>query len=136
MPRQRHGGSFAAAAGQDRWSGTSGWVTDSSEPETAGPDARPPSRRAVLRGAAGAGAASVAATALAGFAGPVLAAPRMPGRGADRPAGAPARADEAEQLILHVKDAKAGHIDIFRGTSLIKLRDPELAARLVKASRA
>jgi hypothetical protein len=34
-----------------------------------------------------------------------------------------------------VRDAKSGQIDVFRGTSQTSLRDPDLAARLVRASR-
>ena len=59
-------------------------------------------------------------------------------RHADGGAGAQAAAEHtehAEQLVIHVKDAKTGRIDVFRGTSLTRLHDPELAARLVLASR-
>jgi hypothetical protein len=92
------------------------------------------SRRSVLRGAAGVGAAGIAATALAGTAGPAFAAaarPAAPG-GADAEASHP---DSAEQIVVHVRDARSGEIDVFRGTSQIRLRDRELAARLVRASR-
>ena len=43
--------------------------------------------------------------------------------------------DTSEQIVVHVRDAKSGEIDVFRGTSQTRLRDPELAARLVRASR-
>jgi hypothetical protein len=36
---------------------------------------------------------------------------------------------------VHVRDARSGDIDLFRGTSPTRMRDPELAARLVRASR-
>jgi hypothetical protein len=95
-----------------------------------------PSRRSVLLSAAGAGAAGIAATALAGTAAPALAV-------ADRPAAQAARGTDAgagdgriaEQIVVHVRDAAAGEIDVFRGTSQVRLRDRELAARLVRATR-
>ena len=92
------------------------------------------SRRSVLRGAAGAGVAGIAATALAGPAMPAFAAaatrPTARGTKADR-----ADADTSEQLVVHVRDARSGEIDVFRGTSHARVHDPELAARLMRASR-
>jgi hypothetical protein len=44
-------------------------------------------------------------------------------------------AGTSEQFVVHVRDARSGEIDVFRGTSQTRLRDPELAARLVRASR-
>lgn len=87
------------------------------------------SRRSVLWGAAGAGVAGIAATALVGTSAlPAIAATR----------GADARTEEettTDQIVVHVRDAKSGEIDVFRGTSQTRLHDPELAARLVRASR-
>src|ERR1700729_4433235 len=92
------------------------------------------SRRSILRGAAGAGVAGIAATALAGTAMPAFAAaatrPATRGTKADR-----ADADTSEQLVVHVRDARSGEIDVFRGTSHARVHDPELAARLMRASR-
>jgi hypothetical protein len=98
--------------------------------ETSGPQRL--SRRSVLRGAAGAGAAGIAATAFVGMSGPALAAARPAAHHTE-----PQLSDEesAEQLVVHVRDAKSGEIDIFRGTSHTTLRDRELAARLIRASR-
>jgi len=97
----------------------------------AAPEARQrPSRRSVLRGAAGAGVAGIAATALAGAAAPALAA-------ASRPA-APTKTNDlvsGEPIVVHVRDARSGEIDVFRGTTQTRVHDPELAARLVRASR-
>jgi hypothetical protein len=90
------------------------------------------SRRSVLRGAAGAGAAGIAATAFAGLAGPALAATRPAPRHAEPQLSGE---ESAEQLVVHVRDARSGEIDIFRGTSHTTLHDRELAARLVRASR-
>jgi hypothetical protein len=88
------------------------------------------SRRSVLWGAAGAGVAGIAATALAGPAAlPAMAATR---------GGAGAQTEEettTDQIVVHVRDARSGEIDVFRGTSETRLHDPELAARLVRASR-
>ena len=90
------------------------------------------SRRSVLRGAAGAGAAGIAATALAGSAVPAFAAAAS--RPA-RPAGAETKDAEAtEQIVVHVRDVSSGEIDVFRGTSQIRVHNRELAARLARAS--
>jgi hypothetical protein len=90
------------------------------------------SRRAILRGAAGAGAAGIAATALAGTAMPAFAAASGP---AHDPKDRAKDTDTSEPVVVHVRDARSGEIDVFRGTSQTRLRDPELAARLVRASR-
>ncbi len=97
-------------------------------------EARPRlSRRSVLRGAAGAGAAGIAATALAGVASPAFAAAGRPaGRAAD---GETTEPGTAEQIVVHLRDAKSGEIDVFHGTSTTRVYDRELAARLVRASR-
>jgi hypothetical protein len=88
------------------------------------------SRRTMLRGAAAAGAAGVAATALAGMAGPALAG------ASTRAQDQPLRDNEAnDEVVVHVTNARAGKIDVFRGTSHVELTDRALAARLVRASR-
>jgi hypothetical protein len=93
------------------------------------------SRRSML-GAAGAGVAGIAVTALAGTAVPAVAAAARPaGRTARGEAAGTGDADAAEQVVVHVRDARSGDIDLFRGTSHTRMRDPELAARLVRASR-
>jgi anaerobic selenocysteine-containing dehydrogenase len=91
------------------------------------------SRRSVLRGAAGAGAAGIAAAALSGVAAPALAASAKPA--AHDAAARRDDADTADEIVVHVRDARAGEIDVFRGTSQTSLRDRDLAARLVRASR-
>jgi hypothetical protein len=96
----------------------------------AAPEAPRPSRRSVLRGAAGAGVAGIAATA--------LASAGVPGRAAASRPVALAKAnhlDSGEQIVVHVRDARSGEIDVFRGSSQTRVHDPELAARLVRASR-
>jgi hypothetical protein len=84
----------------------------------------------VLRVAAGAGAAGIAATALGGVIAPASAA------ASDRaPRPAPDETAGAEPLVLHVRDAAAGEIDVFRGLTQTRLHDRDLAARIVRASR-
>jgi hypothetical protein len=91
-----------------------------------------PSRRSVLRVAAGAGAAGIAATALSGVVGGMAAqASALKGT---RPLS-PEEASGADPLIVHVRDAAAGEIDLFRGTTQTRLHDRDLAARLVRASQ-
>jgi hypothetical protein len=90
------------------------------------------SRRSVLRGAVGAGVAGIAATTLAGTAMAASAATADPTHGTKTEVP---DADAAEQIVVHVRDAKSGEIDVFRGTSQTSLRDPGLAARLVRASQ-
>jgi anaerobic selenocysteine-containing dehydrogenase len=98
----------------------------------AGPERGTPSRRAVLRGAAGAGAAGIAAATLGGVAAPVPAAARAQSRDLRT---APDAAAAGEGIVVHVRDAAVGQIDVFRGTTQTRLQDRDLAARLVRASR-
>ena len=101
----------------------------------AGADGGAPSRRSVLRVAAGAGAAGVAATALSRIPG-TLAGHARPGR--DDAGAEPARPlgeHPGEPIVVHVRDASAGSIEIFHGTSVTELSDRDLAARIVRASR-
>ena len=88
----------------------------------------------MLRVAAGAGAAGIAATTLSSVVGGWprgLARCRTAGPGGSHPAKRPA----SDPIVLHVRDAAAGEIDIFRGTTLTTLHDRDLAARIVRASR-
>jgi hypothetical protein len=105
----------------------------------------PMSRRAVLRGAAGASAAGlVAGSALTAVPAMAAARPARPGQPAERPgrsaasttpatAAGPGRAEGP--LVIHVRDARTGEMDIFAGTTRTRLVDPALAARLARASR-
>ncbi|HEY6480674.1 MAG TPA: hypothetical protein VIZ00_11630, partial [Streptosporangiaceae bacterium] len=43
-------------------------------------------------------------------------------------------ADLAEPLVVHVRDAARGELEVFRGATATRLRDRDLAARLVRAS--
>lgn len=85
----------------------------------------------MLRGAAGVGAAGLAASALASVALPAAAASKAQvrtTRGPDSDGAA------GEAVVVHVRDAASGEIDVFRGTTQIRLHDRDLAARLVRAS--
>jgi hypothetical protein len=96
------------------------------------------SRRSALRTAATAGIAATAlaatsATALVATSAPALAAARparADGHGGDRPG-----ADSGEPIVAHLRNARTGEIDVFRGTSQTRLHDPALAALLIRASR-
>jgi hypothetical protein len=91
------------------------------------------SRRSMLRTAAGAGAAGLVAGGALAAAVPAVAA-AGPARRA-RPAEPGPRVAGDEQVVVHVRDARSGEMDIFAGTSQTRLVDPALAARLVRAAR-
>ena len=99
---------------------------------------QPASRRSVLRGAAGIGAAGIAATALTGLAGPALAA--TDSKHGSRESGHESGHDAGHEggphpVVVHVRDASTGHIELYSGTSQVHLRDKDLAERIVRASR-
>ena len=87
------------------------------------------SRRSLLQGAATAGVAGLAVTAM-GAAAPALAAT------ASSTGAAPA-ADQAHDtagpIVVHVRDARSGDIEVFAGTSQTRLRDKDLATRIARA---
>jgi hypothetical protein len=82
------------------------------------------SRRSVLAGAATAGAASLAVTAIGAAASPAQAAVSPRGGDANMPSG---------PIVVHVRDAKSGDIEVLSGTSQTRLRDKDLAARIARA---
>ena len=89
------------------------------------------SRRSLLQGAATAGAAGLAVTAM-GAAAPALAATAT--------SSSPPTADQAHDLhadagpiMVHVRDARSGDIEVFAGTSQTRLRDKDLATRIARA---
>jgi len=93
-----------------------------------------PSRRSMLRGAAGIGAAGLAAGAIGGLAAaPALAATGKPAAAAHLENSQ--HGDAAEPVVVHVRDARTGQLDVFRGTSQFRLTDPDLAARLLRAGQ-
>ena len=92
------------------------------------------SRRFVIRGAATAGAAGLAATALGGALSPASAASTRPAAGTrpSAPAAGGAVKASAGPIVVHVRDAKSGDIEVFSGTSQTRLRDTDLAARITR----
>jgi hypothetical protein len=102
-------------------------VMPSHDAEQAGAPGRRLSRRSLLQGAATAGAAGLAVTAL-GAANPALAATSQPST------GGPADRVTAGPIVVHVRDAKSGDIEVFSGTSQTRLRDKDLAARIAHAA--
>jgi hypothetical protein len=97
------------------------------ERRSSGSSGRRLSRRSLLQGAATAGAAGLAVTAL-GAANPALAATNRSASPDLDPAKTP-----AGPIVVHVRDARAGDIEVLSGTSATRLRDKDLAARIVRA---
>ena len=85
------------------------------------------SRRSVLRGAAGAGAVGIAAVSGAGA---VLAAAR-PATAATTSAAPGA----AGPLVVYLRDAATGEMEVFAGAGQTRFRDPALAARLMSRAQ-
>jgi hypothetical protein len=106
------------------------------DPEAAAGQAQPGlSRRSMLWGA-GVGAAGLAAIAAAGPAAPALAAANRPPAPATGGSTAGSRNNGIfEPVVVHLRDARSGEMDVFAGTSHTRLRDPDLAARLARAAR-
>jgi nitrogen fixation protein FixH len=44
-------------------------------------------------------------------------------------------AQDGEAVVVHVRDARSGEMDVYRGTSHVRVTDRDLAARLARASR-
>ena len=96
------------------------------------------SRRSMLRGAATAGAAGLAVTAFGGALSPAASASTRAASGTRTAAAAGAAADAevkapAGPIVVHVRNAKSGDIEVFSGTSQTRLRDKDLAARITRA---
>ena len=83
------------------------------------------SRRSLLQGAATAGAAGLAVTAVG----------TTPARAAtSHPAPADGKGKlPAGPIVLNVRDAKSGDVEVFYGTTQVQLQDKELTARIIKA---
>jgi hypothetical protein len=97
---------------------------------SSGPSGRRLSRRSVLQGAATAGAAGLAVTAMGAAAGSALAATSQPSPRSGGDVTAP-----SGPIVVHVRNAKSGEIDVFSGTSQTRLRDKDLAARIARTVR-
>ncbi|TQF02217.1 hypothetical protein E6W39_07965 [Kitasatospora acidiphila] len=88
------------------------------------------SRRRLMSQAAAVGAAGLAVNLLAG----TTAASAAPADDRAVGAGAPhAPADHDEPVIVHVRDVRTGHLDLFSGHRHHRVQDPELAAALIRA---
>ena len=101
-----------------------------SGPEPSGSPGRRLSRRSLLQGAATAGAAGLAVTTIGAAASPAIAATRTPTQNAT-----PEMSTAAGPIMVHIRDAKSGDIEVFSGTSQTRLRDKDLAARIARAAR-
>jgi hypothetical protein len=85
------------------------------------------SRRSLLQGAATAGAAGLAATAMGAAVSQAAAATRRPDPAQSH--GQP----PAGPIMVHVRDARSGDIELFAGTSQTRVHDKDLAARITRA---
>jgi len=88
------------------------------------------SRRSVLAGA-GAGAAGLAISGL-------VAAPALTARNTSRPASGAAHqeaAPDGETLVVPISDIRRGEMDVYRGTSHVRVIDRSVATALARASR-
>jgi hypothetical protein len=105
-------------------------MSSQSHPEpTAGP-----SRRSMLRGAGAAGAVGLVAAVGVGSASGMAAAATRPAAD-NRAAAAGAEHSAGAPLVVYLRDAASGELDIFSGTSHTVIRDRALAARLTDAVR-
>jgi hypothetical protein len=88
------------------------------------------SRRSVIRGAAGLAGAGLAAGAITA----AVAAPAAAAAKPARPAGQATSdaSSRGEPVIVHIRDVKSGEMDVFAGTSHVRLTDPGLTARLAR----
>jgi secreted PhoX family phosphatase len=96
------------------------------------------SRRSLLQGAAAAGAAGLAVTAFGAAVSPAAAAASTassaPAHGdVKAPASGDLKAAPSGPIVVHVRNAKSGDIEVFSGTSQTSLRDKDLAARIARA---
>jgi hypothetical protein len=108
-------------------------MQESQQPPGESPARAGLSRRSVLAGA-GAGAAGLAVSGL--VAAPALAAANRTAR--TSAAGAPSAestAPDGEPIVVHVRDLRSGEMDIYRGTSHVRVTDRSVAAAVAAAGR-
>ena len=86
-------------------------------------------RRAVLRGAAGAGALGLVAAAGAGSVAAASAASAAPAT----PEQDHAPVANDTPVVVYLRDASSGELEIFAGTRQARIHDAALAARLTRA---
>jgi hypothetical protein len=98
-----------------------------------------PSRRALVRGAAGAATVGAVAIASSGTAqAKTKATPESrPGAAGSVAAGADRAGHGApeETIVVHLRDARTGHLDLYVGDRHVQVFDRDLAARLAAAAR-
>src|SRR5438445_10648597 len=99
---------------------------------SSGSSGRRLSRRSLLQGAATASAAGLAVTAVGAAASPAWPPTRRPSAPGQQHGSGEAKMP-AGPIMVHVRDAKAGDIEVFSGTSQTRLRDKDLAARIARA---
>jgi hypothetical protein len=87
------------------------------------------SRRSVIRAAAGLAGAGLAAATITDAIATSAAAAARPAQPAGQRTG---DASHSGPVVVHVRDVTAGEMDVFAGTSHVRLTDPGLAARLVR----
>jgi hypothetical protein len=71
----------------------------------------------------------------AGSAGSDESRTRAAGLAAGPAAGTAVHEAAAEPVVVHVRDARSGEMDVFAGTRHARLTDQDLAARLARAVR-
>jgi hypothetical protein len=93
------------------------------------------SRRSLLHGVATAGAAGLAVTAIGSAASPALAATRQDGERDQRHQehGHEETRHVDGPIVVHVRDAKSGDMDVLYGDGKTRLFDADLAARIARA---
>ena len=91
------------------------------------------SRRGLIRNAAGAGAAGIAAAALLSAATGIAAAAEPESAAAAASENHPPAAAE-ETLIVHVRNARTGELDVFHGHHHRTVKDRALTAALLRAA--
>jgi hypothetical protein len=101
------------------------------ERRSSGSTGRRLSRRSLLQGAATAGAVGLAVTAM-GAASPALAATNR-GSAAEGALSHGLAKTPAGPIVVHVRDARTGDIEVFSGTTQTRVRDTDLAARIARA---
>jgi hypothetical protein len=93
-----------------------------------------PSRRSMLRGAGAVGAVGLAAAVGVGAASGTAIAATRPSADTRAPAERPA-ANTSTPVVVYLRDAAKGELEVFSGTSRTVVVDRELAARLARAAR-
>ncbi|MFF7638030.1 hypothetical protein ACFZB9_33505 [Kitasatospora sp. NPDC008050] len=100
------------------------------------------SRRHLMRQAAAVGAAGLAVNLLASAGAEARPADTQSANaqpagqnsaGASDPAAPADAAEQAQPMVVHVRDVRAGHLDLYRGESHQRVQDPALAAALARA---